>query len=112
MFLAFICQKNRKKFESTTTEQGSDSLLEPVIQSANLVWDLRNTPDTSDSTQIYHYFTSNKLHKVKQSDVLNFVRTKAYSLGERILGFHPSEISNKSIHSGADIVWYLGGSPA
>ena len=107
--LTFVDQKNRNKCDTTTMERGRDPLMDPVVQAANIVWNLRNSHGTSDATQTHHYFSNNKLQTVKQGEVLDFLRATAYSIGEAQLGFHPSEIGNKSMRSGAAMAWFLSG---
>ena len=107
--LTFIDEKNRNKWESTTTEYANDPFINSVMQCAHLVWKLRAAPGTTDTTQMYHYFADNKLHQIKQTQLLTFLRATACSVGESTLGFHPNEIGNKSIRSGAAMGWLLDG---
>ena len=50
--------ENRNKYDITIAEHGSDTLIDSVIQTTEAVWLLYNTPDISDSIQIYHFPTS------------------------------------------------------
>ena len=93
-------QKNREKMEMVTQEAGNDQLLNPVIQLATIVWHLWKVPSSSDKTEIYNYFQSNKLTKITQTELLDYLRATAKAIGPDKLGFDSSEIGCKSIRSG------------
>ena len=95
--------------ETVTQEAGNDPLLNPVMQTASVVWELRKLPTTSDSTEIYHFFQANCLAKITQSEVLDYLRAVARSIGSDKLGFDPMEIGCKSIRSGTAMGWHLAG---
>ena len=105
----FRDQKNREKMETVSQEGGNDPLLNPVIQSATIVWTLRKVPGTSDYTEIYNFLQNNVLTKISQSEVLDYLRAVARSIGSASLGFDPMAIGCKSIRSGTAMGWHLAG---
>ena len=70
MSITFIDQKKKWKMETEIAEAGNDPLLNPVMQDATIVWRLRNTPGTSDSTQIYHFKQDDVLTRITQTENL------------------------------------------
>ena len=90
-------------------KRGRDPLMDPVVQSASMVWNLRNSQGASDAAQTCHCFSSNKLQTAKKGEMLDFLRATACFIGESQLGFHPSEMCNKHVRSGAAMAWFLAG---
>ena len=94
-------QKNEHLWDIISQEHTTDCQLNPVILAASLVWCLRTIPGTYDETPICCYHDNYEVKHVHQSQVLDYLRGTATSIGEARLGFKPTNIGNKLIRSGA-----------
>ena len=96
--ITFVVQKNLHLFDSVTQENSGDRQLNPVALAASLVWRIRAIPGSNDDTPICTYLDSTgKTSKISQTQVLNYLRATAFSIGVDKLGFSPMDIGNKSI---------------
>ena len=80
--------------ETAAAEGGNDPLLNLATQAGTIVCHLRNTPGTTDHTQLCAFQPDGKSSKITQTEILNQLRSTAHAIGEETLGFYP--LRNKS----------------
>ena len=107
--ITFVDQKNGVKMDSRTQMRTGDPVLCPVIRWASAVRRIVTTiPDFNDDTPVCSVRLNDKVQLVTNSFVKTLLRTACSIFGGyNEFGFHPNEIGNKSIRSGAAMALFL-----
>jgi hypothetical protein len=113
--IIFVDQKNGKKMDARTQRRTDHKILCPVRRWAAVVSRVRTTvPHCSDDTPVCSVRNGKTTLHISQTFLLTFLRSACAALGgHQAFGFHPHEIGNKSIRSGAAMALFLANhSPA
>ena len=107
--LTFIDQKNGKKMDSRTQQRTGHPVLCPVLRLGSAVQRIiRTVPNFNDDTPLCTVQLNDESFLVTNSFVKDMLRdTCALYGGHAEFGFHPHEIGNKSIRSGAAMALFL-----
>jgi hypothetical protein len=107
--IIFEDQKNGKKMDARTQRRTGHRFLCPVLRWASAVQRIINTiPDYNDQTNLCSVLLSGEVLDISNSFVLKLLRhTCTLYGGFSSFGFHPHEIGNRSIRSGAAMALFL-----
>ena len=107
--VTFIDQKNGVKMDSRTQTRTGDAVLCPVLRWASAVRRILQTiPGANDDTPVCSVRLGDKVKLVSNSFIKTLLRTTCQIFGGfDEFGFHPHEIGNKSIRSGAAMALFL-----
>ena len=108
--VTFRNQKNGKKMDTRTQYRSGDSVLCPVLRWASVVRRvLASVPDASPATYVNTVRTlTGKIGHLSSSFTLTVIRQVcAQTGGFATYGFHPHELGNPSIRSGAAMALFL-----
>ena len=108
--ILFEDQKNREKCETRTHRRSGDPVLCPVLRLGRAVQRvLKFTKKPNSETKLCAVNVPGRRSKViNQENTLLFMRMicEAYG-GRRKFGYHPNEIGNRSVRSGAAMALFL-----
>ena len=110
VWILFEDQKNKQRSGSHSQRNIDNPLLCPVLRFGRAVQRIRRyTKKPTDDTPLCSVNISGRRSKfITQENTLLFIRkTCFYHGGKTRFGFHPHEIGNKSVRSGAAMALFL-----
>jgi hypothetical protein len=107
--ITFVDQKNGKKMDSRTQRRTLDSHLCPILRWGSAIKRiLQSHPSSNGDTPLCSTQPEHKQLLITNTFVRHLLRHVCSLLGgEPTFGFHPSDIGNKSIRSGAAMALFL-----
>jgi hypothetical protein len=107
--IVFADQKNGTKMDARTQRRTGDRVLCPILRWGRAVTRiLRTIPDASDATPLCALLANGKVKLVTNTFTKLLLRhTCSFYGGLTAFGFHPHEIGNRSIRSGAAMALFL-----
>ena len=110
VWICFEFQKNGERDESRTQRRSKDPVLCPVIRFVRVVQRVRKfVPDSSNETPLCSVNSfRHKSRFISQTFTRSLMRKVCKKFGGKdTFGFHPEEIGNRSIRSGAAMALFL-----
>jgi hypothetical protein len=107
--IAFEDQKNGKKMDARTQKRSGHRFLCPVLRWGSAVQRIASTvPNWNEHTAMCSVFLNDQVLATSNAFVRKLLRhTCALHGGFETFGFHPHEIGNRSIRSGAAMALFL-----